>query len=100
MDNIFKNIESIRKKKSVKQEVLAEMLGVTQGTYSGYITQNKDIRYSLLLDIANKLGVSVVDIITYPEKYVPEDEGCISCREKDETIRNLNDYINLLTKRR
>jgi transcriptional regulator with XRE-family HTH domain len=100
MDNVFLNIEAIRKKKAIKQETIAEMLGISQGTYSGYLTQNKDIRYGLLLEIANKLNVSVVDIITYPIKYVPEDDGCLACREKDETIRNLNDYIKLLNKKR
>ena len=97
MSNIFRNIEAVRKKVGVKQEVLAEMLGVKQGTYSGYLTQNQDIRYGLLLAIANKLNVSIIDIITWPDKYVPESTTCENCKEKDEIIKNLNNYIKILT---
>jgi len=99
MNNIVSNIKSLMKEVGVKQEVLAEQMGITQGTFSGYLTQNQDIKYGLLLDIANKLGVSVVDIITYPDKYVPENESCVKCKEKDEIIKNLSDYIKLLTKK-
>ena len=98
MNSIALNIEAIRKKVGVKQEVLAERLGVSQGTYSGYLTQNQDIKYGLILEIANKLDVSIVDIITWPDRYVPESDGCNKCREKDEIIKNLNNYIKLLTK--
>jgi transcriptional regulator with XRE-family HTH domain len=100
MKNIVANIEAIRKQKGIKQAVLAEKMGISQPTYSGYLTQNQDIRYSLLLDIANKLDISVIDIITYPEKYYPESDACNQCREKDDIIRNLNDYIKMLTNKK
>ena len=96
MNSIFENIEGIRKEKRVNQDVLAERLGITQGTYSGYLTQNKTIRYDLLLEIANKLNVSIIDIITYPEKYVPENEQCEKCKEKDLIIKNLLEHIEFL----
>jgi len=100
MNTIAENIEAIRKKVGVKQEVLAEKLGITQGTYSGYLTQNQDIKYGLILDIANKLGVPIVDIITYPDEYVLKTGQCQECIEKDKTIRNLNEYIEVLKKKR
>lgn len=99
MNDIVSNIESIRKEKGYKQEVFAEMLGVTQGTYSGYLTRNKDLKYQQLLDFANKLDVSIIDIITYPVKYVPETDKCSECRDKDKIIRNLNNYIEVLEKK-
>jgi len=99
MNTIAENIEAIRKKIGVKQEVLAERLGITQGTYSGYLTQNQDIKYGLILDIANILGVSIVDIITYPDKYVLKSGQCQDCIEKDKTIKNLNEYIEILRKK-
>jgi DNA-binding Xre family transcriptional regulator len=71
MKYILKNIEAIRKEKGIKQTVIAEQLGIKQNSYSSYITRNEDIKFSLLSRIADKLEVSVVDIITYPEKYVP-----------------------------
>ena len=94
----MQNIESIRHEKGIKQTVLAERLGIKQNTYSQYMTRNLDIKFGALSRIADKLGVSVVDIITYPEKYTLIDETypCLQCKEKDETIRNLNEYIATL----
>lgn len=98
MENILKNIESIRKEKRIKQEVVASELGIKQSSYSAFITRDSDITYSRLLRISNILGVSVVDIITYPERFVPESETrpCNTCFEKDKTIQHLNKYIELL----
>jgi len=100
MNTIASNIEAIRKKVGVKQEDLAKRLGVSQGTYSGYLTQNQDIKYGLILEIANKLGVPVVDIITYPDEYVIKSDNCIECVKRDKTIENLNEYIEMIKKRR
>jgi transcriptional regulator with XRE-family HTH domain len=97
---ILESIESIRKEKGVKQSVIAEALGVKQPAYSNYITRSDDIYFNRLSQIANVLGVSVVDIITYPEKYVPETDFCSKCREKDDIIKNLNEYIKMLTKKK
>ncbi len=100
METIFKNIEEIRKEKGKKQAIIAEALGVGQSAYSNYVNRNNDIPYSRLSRIANILEVSVVDIITHPVKYVPETEKCSNCKEKDEIIRNLNNYIKTLEKRK
>ena len=100
MNTIASNIEAVRKKAGVKQEDLAKRLGVSQGTYSGYLTQNQDIKYGLILEIANKLGVPVVDIITYPDEYVIKSDSCMDCAKRDKTIENLNEYIEMIKKRR
>jgi len=100
MEKILQNIEAIRKKKGIKQVVIAEKLGRKQNTYSQYITRNHDIKFSLLSRIADKLEVPIIDIITYPDKYVPETDSCIKCREKDEIIKNLNEYIKMLNRRK
>ncbi len=101
MENILDNIEAIRKEKRIKQEVIAAELGIKQSSYSSYITRESDITFSRLSHIGNILGVSVVDIITYPERYVPESsvKQCESCLEKDRTIMHLNKYIELLEKK-
>jgi len=100
MNTIASNIEAIRKKIGVKQEDLAKRLGVSQGTYSGYLTQNQDIKYGLILEIANKLDVSVVDIITYPDEYVVKSNQCADCVKKDKTIGNLNEYIEVIKRKK
>lgn len=101
MEEVLNNIEIIRKEKRIKQEVIAAELGIKQSSYSSYIRRESDITYSRLLHISNILGVSVIDIITYPEKYVPETpvKHCSDCTEKDRTIQHLNKYIELLEKK-
>jgi transcriptional regulator with XRE-family HTH domain len=73
MEKIIQNIEAIRKEKGLKQQVIAEKLGVSQSAYSNYINRNVDMPYSRLTQIANVLGVSVIDIITYPKRYIDAD---------------------------
>lgn len=101
MENIIRNIEAIRKEKRINQEVIAAELGIVQSSYSSYITRESDIKYSRLSQISNILGVSVIDIITWPEKWVPETsvKQCEACAEKDKIIKNLNNYIEVLEKK-
>ena len=60
-----------------------------------------DISYSRLVQISEILGVSVIDLITWPEKYISESslQHCCDCVAKDATITNLNKYIELLEKK-
>lgn len=92
MNKILENIEAIRKERGIRQEYVAEALGVSQQTYSGYFTVSGDMKISRIQEIANILGVSLVDIVTYPVKYAPvEGEAfCRDCQRKDEVIENLN----------
>ena len=62
-----------------------------------YFLNNNSITFDKILQIADILGVSVVDIITYPVHYVPESEVvfCDKCKEKDEIISHLNSYISV-----
>ena len=101
MENIIRNIEAIRKEKRINQEVIAAELGIVQSSYSSYMTRESDIKYSRLSQISNILGVSVIDIITWPEKWVPETsiKKCEACAEKDKIIKNLNNYIEVLEKK-
>lgn len=97
MENILKNIEAIRKEKRIKQEVIAAELGIKQSSYSSYITRESDITFSRLSHISNILGMSVIDVIAWPEHYVPESAvRCEGCLEKDRTIMHLNKYIEML----
>lgn len=98
----MKNIEAVRKSKCIKQEVLAAELGIKQSSYSSYITRGSDITFSRLEKISEILGVSVIDLIGWPERYVAASSvvDCDSNCEKDATIANLNKYIELLEKGR
>lgn len=102
MENILENIEAIRKEKHIKQSVIANELGVTQGAYSHYIRRNQDIKFNLLLQISNILNCDVVDIIKYPDKWIPEsiikNTECEQSKQKDKIIESLTEYIELLKK--
>lgn len=95
----LQNLEAIRKEKGIKQATLAEMLGVHQNTYSGYLTKTGDLKISRLSQICDKLNIKMIDVITYPEKYVPESNECTKCKEKEDIIRHLSNYIDLLERR-
>ena len=100
MENIFKNIEAIRRKKGLKQELIAKELGVTQSAYSNYMNRNDDIPLRRLSRIANILNVDVIDIIKWPIKYLPEEKNCQFCSEKDKIIENLNLLIDEFKKKK
>lgn len=69
MNKVLENIELIRKSKGLKQSDMSERLGVAQSSYSRLITETGDIKLSMLQRIADILEISIVDIITYPDKY-------------------------------
>ena len=100
MENVIENIEAIRREKGIKQEVIAQELGVSQAAYSNYVTRNSDIYYRRLSRIANAMGVSVIDVITYPKKFVDVDSIAIeSCSIAErvsitfEVSPNKRDYL-------
>ena len=101
MGNILKNIEAIRKEKHITQEDLASRMGIKQSSYSSFITRESDITYNRLLQISECLGMSVIDLIAWPEKYIlaSSEKQCKECEARDATIANLNKYIELLEKK-
>lgn len=99
MIEIQKNIEAIRRAKGIKQVEMGNRLGVSQMAYSNYVNRDADIPFSRLEKIAEALRISVMDIITYPEHYVPDSivtPECEECVKKQKTIDNLNTLIEVL----
>ncbi len=98
MIDLQKNIEAMRLDKGIKQEYLANKMGVTQSAYSNWINRSVDMPFSRLCEIAKAMGVEVLDIITYPKRYVPFDPDfeCEECKQKQKTIDNLNLLIDVL----
>lgn len=68
---ILDNIIMIRKNKGFSQEYIASLVGLKQAGYSLIESGQRGIDCDLLLQIAKSLDVSVIDIITYPAKWVP-----------------------------
>lgn len=56
---IFKHIRDLREDRDLKQRELAEMLGVSQNTYSQYETGVIALTDQILIKLADFYGVSV-----------------------------------------
>lgn len=74
-EELLKNILTIRQIKGFSQEYMAENLGKKQATYSLIERGIRQMDYSLLCKIAGVFECDVIDIITYPYKYVRADGG-------------------------
>lgn len=72
---IAENIKAIRLAKQIKQQVIADALGVEVTAISNFENGKRDIKVSELDAIAGALGVSVIDLITYPVTYAPIENG-------------------------
>jgi len=71
MNDILDNIDAIRKKKGYSQEYVAMKIGMKQAGFSLIMSGERELKYNTLLQIANVLQENVIDIIMYPEKYMP-----------------------------
>ena len=68
--NIRENIVSIRNSKGFSQEYVAEKLGMKQSGYGLIERGKRSLDYEMLLQLALIFEFDVIDIITYPNKYV------------------------------
>lgn len=78
MNDILRNIDAIRRNKGYSQEYLASQIGIKQAGFSLIMSGERELKYNTLLQIANALQESVIDIIAYPEKYILSRDNNIS----------------------
>lgn len=79
MGSVVENIKEIRLQKSVSQDVIADALCVDTSAVSNIENGKRRLRVDELEKIANVLGVSVIDLFTWPKHYVEEkidDDKC------------------------
>lgn len=87
--NVVENIKTIRLEKGISQKILADSLGVDISAISNVENGKRELKVSELAIIANSLGVDVIDLFTYPKKYIPyeskndEIETILQIRLKD-----------------
>lgn len=67
---IHKNIREIRQQKAISQKLIADALNADISVVSNIENGKRELRVCELEAIANVLGMSVVDLITYPKKYI------------------------------
>ena len=70
MNSILENIDTIRRNKGYSQEYIATQIGMKQAGFSLIMSGERELKYNTLLQIAKVLQLSVIDLITFPEKYV------------------------------
>ena len=78
--NVLENIKKIRIENHINQELIAEALGCDVGNYSKIENGIQKLTVDRLEIIANVLRVRVIDLFTYPQKFV--DKTTIENAEK------------------
>ena len=78
---ILTNLRKIMADKKLKQSTLAEYAGVSESQFSRVLSEGVQLSLSQLANIARNLHMREIDVITYPEVYVPlsdkeDEEGC------------------------
>ena len=84
---IVENIKAIRLAKQIKQQALAEALGLEITAISNIENGKRELRVNELDAIANALGVSVIDLLTYPDKYAPIENGSTGSTRKENPVK-------------
>ena len=77
---VHEAIKIIRLQKSINQQVIADTLNLDVAVVSNIENGKRDLRVKELKIISNVLGISHVDLFTYPDKYVK-----LSQKEEDQT---------------
>ncbi|MCR6641725.1 MAG: helix-turn-helix transcriptional regulator [Sporocytophaga sp.] len=70
MQTLGNKIKKVREIKGFKQEYMAELLGISQPSYSKIETDEASISQDRLEQIAKALEVSVSDILAFDEKVI------------------------------
>ncbi|OAV70742.1 helix-turn-helix protein [Bacteroidales bacterium Barb4] len=84
-NNILSNIVKIRKGKGFSQDFVASKLGMKQAGYGLIENGSRGLQYDILLRIAVVFEMDVIDLITFPKKYIDSSsikESAISMDEK------------------
>ena len=96
MIDVKKNLKLILEERGILQKQLAVALGLSDQAISNWFNGTEDVKLGKITQICEAAGVSLIDVLTYPEKYVPEKQAkpeCEKCKEKDEIIANLNELL-------
>ena len=73
MINVRKNLKAIIEERGISQKKIAIEVGMTESALSNWLKDSSLPTLKKTLEICEVIGVPIVDVFTYPEKYVPED---------------------------
>ena len=72
--NVVENIKLLRAEKGIPQKKIADALNVDIAVISNIENGKRELKVSELEIIASCLEVTVVDLFTYPEKYISTND--------------------------
>jgi len=75
MEQVLKNIRAIREAVGYSQEQLAEKMRITQSQYARFERGATKTDLEMLYSFANVLSLNIIDIITYPKKFVEASQN-------------------------
>lgn len=73
-ENILKNIRKIMNDRNLTQVTMAAYINISPSQFSKVLSGSVQLSLTQLSNLATSLAMREIDIITYPEKYVPEKE--------------------------
>ena len=71
-EKLIQNIVKIRSSKGLTKRRMAEALNLNEASYGRIENGKVALSYSQLAKIASVLGMSVIDVISWPDRYVKE----------------------------
>jgi transcriptional regulator with XRE-family HTH domain len=74
MKKILENIRTLRESKGYSQDYMAVLMGITQSAYARFERGATKTDLQTISSIAQVLKMNLIDVITYPEKYVNSNE--------------------------
>ena len=98
MINIQQNLKAIIKERGLSYKEVAQKAGISSQTMSNWLNRNADMTFIQITQICESSGISLVDAVSYPKKYIPVDDinpACEECRRKDEIIENLTELLRI-----
>lgn len=72
---VIENIKEIMQERNVPTKVVANNLGVDVSTISKILNGHRELKVSELAKIAQSLEVRIIDLFTWPDKYVKNPNG-------------------------
>lgn len=89
MGTILENIKSIRESKGYSQEEMAEKLAITQSSYARFERGATKTDLSTVQQVASVFNLSLIDLLTYPKKYIDPDAQSVLPMGKQEVKATL-----------
>ncbi len=72
---VIENIKKIRMERNIPAKAVAENLGVDVSVISKIENGHRDLRVQELAKIAQSLGVRIIDLFTWPDRYIKDPNG-------------------------